>query len=207
MTARLPLAGAVAPWTAAFAGAAPVLWLGMGAPPGWDGGLGRRLAEEQRRWSPTMQAVPVPGPSSVANPWAFRADRQAALRWGELAADLRTLDELGGPPVLGGLVLEDVLSRLGSAGRRALLTQAAARMPPGTPFAVVERNGRSARHVARRLRGGEAEPALAAEELRRPLEVVGLGIEQAGALPSGRLRALLGPDLGARWWLITGRRA
>jgi len=190
-----------------------VLWLGPTT--GWAAPLAAALGD--RRLTLTATAVATPGPEPGRNPWAHRPDRHAALRWGALADDRRTLDEVPDLPAqFAGLVFVDVLGALPSASLRALLSQSAARLPAGAPWLVVDRNGRYLRAVLANLRADEAGRGEArgtwrtAEELRRFLEVEGLGIESAEALASGRGRLagrVLGAGSTAARLVLRGRKA
>ncbi len=166
-----------------------------------------------------MHAIAVPGPPKTGNPFSFRPDRQAPLRWGDPALDRRTLGELpGAPERFGGLVLVDVIGALASQPARTLLAQLAERLEVGAPWLLLDRNGRYLPEVARHLRRAEDErgegrgTVRTAEELRRLLEPVGLGLEAAHALSTGGrgrrlLRRAVGGDGGAPWLVLRGRRA
>lgn len=194
-----------------FPGAGPVAWLGE-AP----GLRTLRRALESRLWTATPVPVPVPGPPAGTNPFSHRPDRHAALRWGDPAADLRTLDEFGAPAQFDGLVLADTLGALPSQAARTLLTQLAGRLPAGAPWLLVDRNGRFAPEVLANLRRPESErgegrgTVRTVEELRRLLEPAGFGIEGARGLSGGRrarlLQRTLGPDATSMWLVVEGRR-
>jgi len=215
----LPLWSGAAPNLEAFPGDGPVLWVGSGACSGWLDGLRGELDQAGRLFAPALTAVQVPRARLDSRPWAFRPDDHASLRWGDPAADVREIARVPGcPESFGGLVLEHSLGSLASHPARALMSQAAERLAPDSPWLLVDRNGRYLPQVVRSLRQPESERGegrgtwRTAEELRRLVEVVGLGITGSFSLPEvgkrGRLaRLALGGTGGAAWLALLGRRA
>lgn len=210
------------PWTggppedAGFVGDGPVLWLGPSGRAGWLEGL--RTALGDRVWAPAMSVVSVPRLEVDRNPWAFRPDDHPPLRWGDPAADVRTLADVAGrPDHLGGVVLDGALDGLGAQAARALLSQVAELLPSGAGWLLVERNGRFLPEVVRNVRRPDSErgegrsTVRTAEEIRRLVEVAGLGIVDAWGVPPegrrGRLAVAVAGDVGAAWVMLRGRRA
>ncbi len=215
----LPLWSGAAPGLDGFPGDDPVLWVGAGARAGWLDGLRGELQRAGRLFAPALTDVQVPRARLDTRPWAFRPDDHASLRWGDPGADVREISRVPGcPEAFGGLVLEDFLGSLASHPARALMSQAVERLAPGSPWLLVDRNGRYLPQVVRSLRQPDSERGegkgtwRTAEELRRLVEVVGLGITGSFSLSEvgkrGRLaRLALGGTGGAAWLVLVGRRA
>jgi hypothetical protein len=217
-SASLPLR----PWVGAkpsgeyFSTEAPVLWLGGANVPNWLQDLQRELTQAGRLWCPALSTHRVPGAGSQGNPWAFRPDDYAPLRWGPPEEDIRDLmDVRDRPESISGLVLDGLLDGLGGQETRTLLTQAAALMGSGTPWLLLARNGGSVGEVAKNLRradtdrGEGKETVRSAQEIRRFVEVAGLGVSAAWGLSSGRRRSLRRLLPGGSGWpllLLEGRR-
>ena len=208
---------ALAPWPGpapaadSFLSDGPVLWLvGAGAAPAedWLADLRRELDLAGRLWTaaPRFVASDFQPPG---NPWAWRPHEQSPIRWDAAGCD--RLEHLPGRPRrFGGFVSAGALTSLDDHALRALLIQVAPLLETEGPFVAVERNGRYLGAVVRALRGeGQVRSA---EELRRLLEVGGLGLEGVYGVPetAGAARGLLrraSPDSGSRWMAIRGRRA
>ncbi len=212
---RLPLESSADPLpTAAWLpGRGPVLWLGE---PGPLSALHRDLQAAGRIWTAEVSAVPVPGPPPGTNPFSHRPDRHAALRWGPPSQDRRSLQEVGAPACFDGLVLVDCLGPLPAQAARTLLVQAAAHLPVGAPWMLLDRNGRYGPEVLRNLRRPDEErgegkgTVRTVEELRRLLEPAGFGVARARALAPRRrdrlLQRALGADVASEWLLVRGER-
>jgi len=175
---------------------------------GWLAGLRAELAAAERLFLASPRFLPTPK-EPPGNPWAWRPHDASPLRWDD--AGCERLEELPGRPErFGGLVLAGALTARDDFSVRALLIQIAPVLAEDAPFLAVERNGRYVGAVVRSLRGTGTVRSV--EELRRLLEVSGLGLEGAFALPGdgGAARGLLrraSSDAGARWMAIRGRRA
>ncbi len=191
-----------------FVGDAPVLWLGgdgADEAEAWLAPLRRELEGERRLFAaaPRFLATPTEPPG---NPWAWRPHEASPLRWDDEGCD-RLEDLPGRPERFGGLVLAGALTLRDDFSVRALLIQIAPLLAEDAPFLAVERNGR---YVGAVMRSFRAETTVrSVEELRRLLEVSGLGLEGAFGVPgSGRgLLRRASADAGARWLAIRGRRA
>ena len=196
----------------------PVLHLGGGGNDDWLAPLRADLEAAGRLFSPALSTLAGPGPDPDRNPWAFRPDDFAPLRWGDPAEDVRELGALSGSPeTLHGVVVDSVLQGLAAQPARMLLKQVGERLVCGAPWILLERNGASLPEVARSLRRspgerGEGRSTLrSASELRRLVEVVGLGIEAVHGLGppgiAGRVLRRAGAGAAAPWLLFVGRRA
>jgi hypothetical protein len=196
-----------------------VLWIGRGAAHPWLAPLRATLREAGRIWAPELQVLSVPTAASARNPWTFKPDQRAPLRWSMGGVECTDLAELRPADASAdGLVLDGVLAGLGAQAARTMLQQCAALLAPDAPWLLLEPNGRFLPAVVANLRRPEAERGegrgtlRAVEELRRLLEPAGLGLERACALPAGRgrlaraARGLLGRDLAAPWLVVLGRR-
>ena len=80
------------PGAEVFAGTRPVAWLGE--PRAELDGLKAELEAAGRLWTEELHAIAVPGPPATGNPFSFRPDLQAPLRWGDPALDRRQLPRL-----------------------------------------------------------------------------------------------------------------
>jgi hypothetical protein len=191
-----------------------VIWIkgdDSDAAEGWLAGLRGSLQSAGRLWvaEPRFIAAPTEPPG---NPWAWRPHDQSPLRWD--AAGCERLDELPGRPErFGGLVLAGALTPRNDFTVRALLIQIVPLLEEDAPFIAVERNGRYAGAVVRSLRGTDGPTVRSVEELRRLLEVSGLGLEAVFAMPergggvARRLVRRASSEAGARWMVVCGRRA
>jgi hypothetical protein len=207
--ARLPLSPWSGPCPSAsyFFAEGAVLWLGNSRGQTWLSPLREELEVAGRLWAPTVTTQPVPRPGSGSNPWAFRPDDYAPLRWGVPDEDTRDVAELPGRPrALSGLVVDGLLGGLGSQPARTLLGQVAGLLASDAPWLLFDRNGGSATEIVRNFRRSEDErgegrsTARNAQELRRLLEVAGLGVTAAWGVaprPGRRLRGLV--PAGAAW--------
>lgn len=218
LSARLDLK----PWKGAppsaerFAGELPVLWLGDPGCGAWLQPLREELVRRGRLWAPALTSVAVPGADSVANPWAFRPDTHAPLRWGEPGRDIRDISGApGAPEALAGVVFDGVLGGLSSQPARTLLAQVSGLLPDDAAWLALDRNGRYLGQVVRSLRQSDDErgegrgTSRSAQEFRRLLEVAGLGISGAWGLKQGsggRLRAAVPGDAGWPLLMLEGRR-
>jgi len=208
-SARLPLSSWAGPCPADsyFSVEGSVLWLTKSDGPTWLSPLRDGLGAAGRLWAPAVTAQPVPGPASRSNPWAFRPDDYAPLRWGVPEEDIRDISQLPRQPqAVAGLVVDGLLGGLSSQPARTLLKQVALLLPRDAPWLLFDRNGGSAVEIARNFRRSDEErgegksTARSAQELRRLLEVAGLGVTAAWGVatrPGRRFRSLV-PG-GAAW--------
>ena len=222
--ARLPLRAwkGPAPDTSHFSSSGAVLWLSGGGPSPWLQCLREALDDEGRLWAPAFRQQDIPKASGAKNPWTFKPDDYSPLRWLEGNAaetgplSVRELSELGTRPAsLSGLVLDSVLSGLGAQATRVMLAQATELLPPGAEWLLVDANGGSLGETLRQLqrgperRGEGRETVRSAQELRRLLEVSGLGISMAAGLAQGRaagLRKFAPAGVGFSQLVLSGRR-
>ena len=205
--------GSSPPAADAFEGAAPVLWLSGDEPSeadAWLEGLRGGLEAAGRLWLARPRFVPTPE-QPPGNPWAWRPHEASPVRWDAAGCD-RLEDLPGRPDRFDGLVLASALTARDDFSARALLIQITPLLAADAPFLAVERNGRSLGAVVRSFRG-DGPTVRSVEELRRLLEVSGLGLEGAFAVPDRggsvgrRLARRVSSDNGARWVAIRGRRA
>ena len=222
--ARLPLRAwkGPAPDTSHFSSSGAVLWLSGAFPSPWLELLRAELDDQGRLWAPAFRQQDIPKASGAKNPWSFKPDDYSPLRWLEGdSADSRTLPVRGlreletRPASLAGLVLDSVLSGLGAQATRVMLKQAAELLSPGAEWLLVDANGGSLGESLRQLqrgperRGEGRETVRSAQELRRLLEVSGLGISSAAGLAQGRaarLRKYAPAGVGFSQLVLSGRR-
>ena len=201
-----------------FPAAGKVLFVSASGDGPWLAPLRASLEGEGRLWAPELTTVAVPGADSVANPWAFRPDLHAPLRWGDPARDIRGLGDLAdAPSEVSGVVFDRILGSLDGQCARTLLAQVAELMTPEAPWLALDRNGRYLGQVIRSLRQSDEERGegkgtwLSAQEYRRLLEVAGFGISAAWGLTEStgmgkRLRASMPGATGWPWLVLEGRR-
>jgi hypothetical protein len=180
--------------------AGSVLWIGEtpGPLPALRELLGDRVVDAPFRVVGTMPAPPG------RNPWAYTA--ATPVRWGDaLALEL--------PRPVDGLVLAGALAGLSDRAARDVLREAASALPEGRPWLLVEADGGSLWGALRSMRGrrGAGELPRAGHELRRLVEVAGLGIREAFRVSAGpRLRraaaVLRGGDPDLPWLMLRGER-
>jgi len=163
-----------------------------------------------------MSTHRVPTAGSRGNPWSHRPDDYAPLRWGLPEEDIRELAGVADrPSSLAGVVVDGLLDGLGSQETRTLLGQVAGVLGADRPWLLCERNGASVREVVRNLRRSDAErgegreTVRTSQELRRFLEVAGLGVSGAWGVSSERGRSLRRLVPGGGGWpllVLEGRR-
>jgi len=201
-----------------------VLWLGPGPESSpWLGALKQALRAADRLWEPACSIVAVSDPLPGRSPWAWRPDRELPTRWsgeerepsaGTLEHRLKDLP--GCPESLAGVVLDGMLEPLGSQAARVVCEQTAAVLAEDCPYLLLEPNGGSLRQVLGGFRrdggpvGARPGNARTAEELRRLLELAGLGISRVCVLPSRGLMGRVGSKVLRRaaspWLIVEGRR-
>ena len=111
------------------------------------------------------------------------------------------------------------MATLNEQEARNALRQASDRLPSDAPFVLVERNGSYLPHVLRSLQSGHGKQKeggglwRSAQELRRHLELSGLGLEEVRGLAQGARLGPLGgmvarrlPGPGAPWLVVVGRK-
>lgn len=212
-----------APGEGVFPGGDPVLWLAQGSGASWLAPLKAGLEAAGRLWEPQVRMVAVSDPLPGRSPWAWRPDRELPTRWSEGdpvdqdgLLEHRLADLSGRPATLAGAVLDRVLGPLGSQPARVLCEQTAEVLVEDRPYLLLEANGASMGHVLRGLRGGKRKqgsgPGLVRTvgELRRILELAGLGISRASVLPAsglgGRLAAGALGSAASPWLVVEGRK-
>ncbi|HCP48498.1 MAG TPA: hypothetical protein DIU15_20845 [Deltaproteobacteria bacterium] len=222
---ELPLAVWCGPCPEAdyFGGTGPVLWLSSGPGASWLSPLKESLQEQRRLWQPKCSIVAVSDPLPGRSPWAWRPDQELPTRWSgddsEAAREgleHRLGDVRGCPTRLVGAVLDGVLESLGSHAARVVCEQAAEVLPEDCPYLLLEPNGGSLRQILGGYRsragsvGARQGNVRTATELRRTLELAGLGISAVSLLPSegrlGRIGQRLVGSAASPQLVVQGRR-